>query len=349
MTGKILKIAVIIVLALSLLIPSAIAAASPPPDGPPGLKRAIEVKEQYVDELLETNGVVGVGVGHNETSNLAVIVFTETSGVRGLPAFLDGVPVVTKYSGKFYANPKPNKPDKPGKPPKDDEPNIDPTSRFDRPVPIGVSTGHPDITAGTIGARVTDGINVYALSNNHVYANENNASEGDAVIQPGTFDGGSSPDDDIGTLADFVPIDFTGGVNYVDAAIASSTTELLGKSTPADGYGTPKSAIVDASIGLKVKKYGRTTGETNGRISAINATIEVGYDSGVAIFTNQMIISPGSFSAGGDSGSLIVLNDKRSDDHLKPVGLLFAGSSSYTIANPIDAVLAAFDVSIDGQ
>jgi len=348
MTGKILKLAVVIILGLSLLIPSVSAAASPPPEGPPGLKRAIEVKEKHVDDLLETNGVVGVGIGHNDTSNPAIIVFTETPGVRGLPTSLDGVPVVTKYSGKFYANPKPDKPDKPGKPPKDDEPDVDPTGYFDRPVPVGVSTGHPNITAGTIGARVTDGVNVYALSNNHVYANENRAAIGDPVLQPGPYDGGTLADD-IGTLAAFVPIDFTGEVNYVDAAIASSTKELLGNSTPADGYGTPKSAIVDASIGLKVKKYGRTTGETNGRISAINATIEVGYDSGVAIFTNQIVISPGNFSAGGDSGSLIVVNDKRSDDHLKPVGLLFAGSSLYTIANPIDSVLAAFNVSIDGQ
>lgn len=346
MTGKILKLAVIIVFALSLLIPSAIATASPPPEGPPGLKRAIEVKEQHVYELLGMNGVVGVGVGHNDTSNPVVIVFTETPGVRGLPASLDGVPIVIKYSGIFYANPKP---DKPGKPPKDDEPDIDPTGRFDRPVPIGVSTGHPDITAGTIGARVTDGTNVYALSNNHVYANENRAAiDDDPVLQPGPYDDGTLSDE-IGTLAAFIPIDFTGELNYVDAAIASSTTELLGNSTPADGYGTPKSTIADASIGLKVKKYGRTTGETNGRISAINATLEVGYDSGVAIFTDQIVISPGTFSAGGDSGSLIVVNDKRGDDKLKPVGLLFAGSSLYTIANPIDAVLEAFDVSIDGQ
>jgi len=58
-------------------------------------------------------------------------------------------------------------------------------------VPTGVSTGHPAITAGTIAARVTDGINVYALSNNHVYADENQAALGDEMIQPGTYDGGS--------------------------------------------------------------------------------------------------------------------------------------------------------------
>ena len=75
-------------------------------------------------------------------------------------------------------------------------------------MPIGVSTGHPDITAGTIGARVKSGGNVWALSNNHVYADANAASAGDAVIQPGTYDGGSSSADDIGMLSDFEPIVF---------------------------------------------------------------------------------------------------------------------------------------------
>ena len=56
-------------------------------------------------------------------------------------------------------------------------------------MPIGVSTGHPAITAGTIGARVTDGTNVFALSNNHIYANSNNAAIGDSALQPGSIDG----------------------------------------------------------------------------------------------------------------------------------------------------------------
>jgi hypothetical protein len=72
---------------------------------------------------------------------------------------------------------------------------IDPTDRFPRPVPIGVSTGHPAITAGTIGCRVMKNGQVYARSNNHVYADENQASIGDDVIQPGTYDGGSLPND----------------------------------------------------------------------------------------------------------------------------------------------------------
>jgi len=132
------------------------------------------------------------------------------------------------------------------------------------------------------------------------------------VIQPGTYDGGSSPGDDIGTLADYEPIDFTGGDNEIDAAIAITTTDDLGVSTPSDGYGTPNSAHVSAFVGQKVQKYGRTTSNTKGSVYAINAIVNVNYGSpnGVALFINQIVITPGSFSEGGDSGSLIVTDDK---------------------------------------
>ena len=68
-----------------------------------------------------------------------------------------------------------------------------------------------------------------------------------------------------------------------------------------------------------------------------------------ARFDNQIIIIPGTFSAGGDSGSLVVVDSRRTENHHRPVGLLFAGSSLYTIANPIGPVLDAFDVTIDGE
>ncbi len=223
------------------------------------------------------------------------------------------------------------------------EPPIEP-----RPAPIGVSTGHPNITAGTIGCRVIDGEgNVYALSNNHVYADENKASIGDNVLQPGPYDGGLDPRDAIGTLYDFEPINFHPRArNTIDAAIALSDTVNLGNATPKVGYGTPSSTIFEGDLlGLGVQKYGRTTGLTTGVITAINATVRVGYDSGTARFINQIIIEPGTFSGGGDSGSLIVTND----EYCNPVGLLFAGSSTITVANPIDLVLSAFGVTIDGE
>ena len=126
-------------------------------------------------------------------------MFTANPGVGGIPKEQDGVKIVAQVTG--HINALGNAP----------APVLIPsaqstTSRWARPVPIGVSTGHPDITAGTIGARVTDGVNVYALSNNHVYADENNASTGDNGLQPGVVDGGVDPGDAIGTLADFMPI-----------------------------------------------------------------------------------------------------------------------------------------------
>jgi hypothetical protein len=315
---------------------------------------AIRAQERHTDELLGLAGVVGTAVGLNGGGRPAVKVYTTREGVRGIPRNLDGIPVVVEVTGLIVALQEAQKCATPpcgkkGGSDNSDETTIDRTSRFDRPVPIGVSTGHPSITAGTIGARVTDGTDVFALSNNHVYAATNAASIGDAVIQPGDYDEGGSPADDIGNLAAFQKIDFNGGDNTIDAAIALSSTKDLGNATPSDGYGTPESTTAPATVGMRVMKYGRTTGQTNGRIDAVNATVDVNYGAtnGVARFVDQIIIKPGNFSAGGDSGSLIVV--QKGTDVLKPVGLLFAGGFGITVANPIDEVLGRFGVTIDGK
>jgi hypothetical protein len=345
--------------------PSDPSSLGPDIDGPlisiqsPDLGPVIIAQERHTPELMQLSGVVGTGVGLNADGRPVVkILAASEDELTEVPTELDGIPVEVLVTGRFYAlqgidaQAKPTCGKKNLPPCPDDPPSGDPRSRFDRPVPIGVSTGHPDITAGTIGARVTDGTDVFALSNNHVYANTNSASIDDAVIQPGSFDGGSSPADDIGTLADFEPILFTGCGNVMDAAIALSSAASLANATPSQGYGTPKSQTIAPALNMKVQKFGRTTGQTTGTITALNAAVNVNYGSpGVACFTGQIVITPGSFSAGGDSGSLIVFKGKgksRADDR-KPVGLLFAGSSFQTIANPIDAVLTRFGVTIDGQ
>ncbi|MCH8911809.1 MAG: carboxypeptidase regulatory-like domain-containing protein [Chloroflexi bacterium] len=299
--------------------------------GETDLGRAIAAQEAHTDALMAIDGVIGTAVGRGTGGGHIVLALTTAGGIPGIPGAVDGVIVRPYVTGEITALKG-----KPG--------GIDRTAKFDRPVPIGVSTGHPDITAGTIGARVTDGTNVYALSNNHVYADENNASIGNAVIQPGTYDGGSSPADDIGTLDDFEPIVFsTSANNVIDAAVALTTTDDLNNATPSDGYGTPASATATAAVGMNVMKYGRTTGETKSQISGINVTVNIGYDSGTARFVGQVLISGGKFSDGGDSGSLIV-----TESGLNPVALLYAGSKTTTIGNPIDAVLARFGVTIDG-
>ena len=218
-------------------------------EGDPGLEKALAAQEKHTDSLMEIEGVVGTAVGQGANGQGAVFVFAATRGVKGVPGKLDGVPVVTHVTGEFRAlHHRDGHGGGPGggteDPPTDPTSECATTERCERPVPIGVSTGHPAITAGTIGARVkdADGI-VYALSNNHVYADVNKASLGDDVLQPGTYDAGSAPADTIGTLAAFVPIDFTAGsTNTVDAAIAITSEADLGNSTLSDGYGTPGSA-----------------------------------------------------------------------------------------------------------
>ena len=305
------------------------------------IREAIQVQNRYKDMLMEKSGVVGSGTGITPEGDPVIKVFTARRGIAGIPESLEGVRVRTKVTGRFYAVQDP--PTEPSR-----------TDRWPRPVPIGVSTGHPDITAGTIGARVTDGTSVYALSNNHVYANLNNASLHDEVIQPGTYDGGSLPNDYIGTLSDFERIEFCTSWfgfllncpdNQIDAAIAKSSTADLGSATPADGYGAPESTTVSPEVGLSVMKYGRTTGLRYGTIDAINATVNVGYGSQTARFVNQIIVASNTaFIQGGDSGSLLVTDPGRN-----PVGLLYAGNQSGTsaIANRIDLVLNQFGVTID--
>lgn len=307
------------------------------------LAAAIAAHAAHATELVDRSGVVAAGVGLDPLGQPAVKVYVTDLGVATLPATLEaGVPVSVEVVGDVWAW--------------GDAPSFDPertseaapSSRFDRPVPIGVSGGHPLITAGTIGARVTDGTKVYALSNNHVFAAENQAKIDDKVLQPGPVDGGVNPADAFGTLADFEPVAFSfGSSNTIDAAIALSSEEQLGNATLPDGYGTPLSETVKPKIALGVKKYGRTTGYTQGKIDAIMATVNVRYRQGTARFVNQVLIKPGGFSAGGDSGSLVVANGGKDDN--KPVGLVFAGSTVVSIANPIDPVLDRFGVTVDGN
>ena len=303
----------------------------------PLVRAAIEIKNRHMGNLMRIPDVVGSGVGIGSDGLPAIKVFTARHGVTGIPESLESFPVDVEVTGMVVAL------------------GACPAGDCGRPAPIGVSTGHPAITAGTIGARVKDqNGNVYALSNNHVYANINNAKIGDSALQPGSFDGGTDPADKIGELYAFQPINFSVfGSNTIDAAIANSTPDDLGFATLPDGYGAPSSQIIAASIGLPVQKYGRTTQLTRGEVSDINVTISVCYANcssrffaQLAWFEDQIGIAStdaGSFSAGGDSGSLIVTDDGNNN----PVGLLFAGSDTKTFANRIDLVLNHFGVMID--
>ena len=237
-----------------------------------------------------------------------------------------------------------------------------------RPAPGGVSIGHYKITAGTLGTAVKDlQTNDYMiLSNNHVLANSNDAELGDPILQPGPIDGGKQPDDVIGYLARYIPIQFLtdsptcpvsqsyarfGNLlsrllrsshkfqtikineeaeNKVDAAVCNvkDTNDI---SFNIIDIGAPY-GIKEVALGYKIKKSGRTTETTEGQVIIVDATVNVNYGgSKYAKFVNQIVGGP--MSSGGDSGSLGVTEDGFA------FGLLFAGSDQVTIFNPIKEVV----------
>lgn len=215
---------------------------------------------------------------------------------------------------------------------------------------FGVSGGNVnDITSrfccsGTLGALITDGTTKYILSNNHVLARGDQASAGEDVSQPGLIDNNCN----ISTVV----ADFTGAAalgSNVDAAVAQLRSGQMDSTGFIEDIGVPSSTTVNPSVGLSVAKSGRTTGFTTGTISSINTSVNVQYQrncgSGkkfTVSYTNQVVINSTTFSAGGDSGSLIVTNNASHN----PVALLYAGSSSATIGNPINEVLTKLGTAL---
>ncbi|MFQ5908868.1 MAG: hypothetical protein ACE5JE_08620 [Thermoplasmata archaeon] len=218
-----------------------------------------------------------------------------------------------------------------------------------RPAPGGVSLAHGDVSAGTLGCVVRRDGEPFILSNSHILSDSGRGTEGDPILQPAPEDGGRDPVDVIAHLAEFVPLRWRWrGIlrilrpmaprrNRVDCALARpvSAGDLRGDLSrigPVEGVATP-------FIGQDVRKSGRTTGLTRGRVTHLDATVTIRYEEGrEALFTDQIITT--DMSKGGDSGALVV------DDARKAVGLLFAGSQHVTVLNRISTVLSELRAEI---
>ncbi|WP_369214851.1 hypothetical protein [Streptomyces flavofungini] len=230
-----------------------------------------------------------------------------------------------------------------------------------RPCPSGFSVGNVRVTAGTLGSVVYDflpgasvdppgsGLGVpakfYILSNNHVLADSNRAQLGSAIVQPGVFDGGQDPADRIAVLDRFITIQFAPQIplerhnNVVDAALGAVDFQDATREQYFSGAPRAWRRKANVAVGDRVKKTGRTTNISFGRIMAVDATIDVNYGTaGTARFKDQILTT--NISAGGDSGSLVTSQDDVA------VGLLFAGSSTVTVANHIENVRALLRVEI---
>ena len=237
-------------------------------------------------------------------------------------------------------------------------------ARQARPIQLGVSGGNANDTAngfccsGTLGALVTDGNKQYILSNTHVFAgdsvnggNGKVARVGDDIDQAGLIDVGCQvvAADTVADLTDWAPF----GQFNIDAAIAEARAGQVSGDGAILEIGPIASTTAAAFVGQAVKKSGRTTGLTRSSVSSLNATVTVGYTDECAgnsfnvTYTGQVLISnKGSrFLNSGDSGSLMVEDVNNAP---RAVGLLFAGSSSIAVANPIDDVLNHFNVTMVG-
>ncbi len=405
--------------------------------------QAFQAQALVQDDLLTKSNVVGVAVGFKEsegvvTDEISVVVLVEQKKPLAaltpadiVPKEIDGMRTDVVEVGVLRAF-------QGGR------------ARYRPVIPSGVSIGHFQVTAGTLGAVVRDkntGERLL-LSNNHVFANSNDAQIGDVILQPAAMDGGQNPADLVARLERYVrlryiddtdnggdilvggtppptpppplpptpipppplppsplppppapppptqpPTSGNGGcleliVQFVNALAAISgsqrrvTTQSLVQAASAQNVViAPAPTIITAraqaapdnlvdcalarpldaamfsddirnigmisgtkpaTLGMRVRKSGRTTEFTEAGVTLLNATVNISYNTIAGVRTARFVgqVITNSMSQGGDSGSLVVdASDNRA------VGLLFAGSNLATIFNPIDNVLRILNVT----
>lgn len=201
--------------------------------------------------------------------------------------------------------------------------------RHERPVPSGISIGHPDVTAGTLGSvPVTTSIgDMVIITNTHIAPAEN-GGVGDTVLQPGPSDGGTTGDDDLGTVNDYIDI-YDAEDEIADASFVEVDDSDIQKNYI---YGIGGAAGIDADTSHTGTFYksGRTTGVTSGSRTETDVTTTVDYDGNVVTFNQQDRFDYNS--DGGDSGSIVGYYD--ANDDFQMTNLHFAASDT-AVASPL--------------
>lgn len=230
------------------------------------------------------------------------------------------------------------------------------TQKRYRPLQAGTSATHFQSSACTLNGlfkEVRTG-KLLMASNNHCFGRENNAKTGDAILQPSPFDGGLTPNDQVGEFYKSVEIKFSSFnsrmkslfhrvskpfkaqeafFNRVDISFATFKCPNCPqgcdpmKTTCAArifGIGLPIGKRLP-DLNQKVQKVGRTTGRTIGTVISTSWTGSVKYSRGYATFIDCILVSGKNFSAGGDSGSPVL------DMNGNYIGALFAGSNNHAI------------------
>lgn len=236
--------------------------------------------------------------------------------------------------------------------------------RVSRPATPGASIGHARLPgAGTLGMFVTGpGGALYALGNNHVLALEAGTVDGqpvsvgpppaagDAILQPG-YEGPDVASEPFATLTAWTDLAYVGSdptlepINYADAALARVDARVADPRFPYHTVvGQPAAARVltpQLSEGDLVRKVGKATGLTFGRILHVGVPVRITYTNGAAVFRNQCIAT--HMSVNGDSGSVVLAADGTT-----LYGLVFAGSNDVTIFSPLRQVLQVLEKLVLG-
>jgi len=220
--------------------------------------------------------------------------------------------------------------------------------------------------SGTLGSLINKGGGLFILSNDHVLDKSSFGATGDPIGQPGLVDNNCNAGTTVANLTQAAALKpspctttpCTGAApSNVDAAIAAivpgmvdptgSILDLGPAGANSIAPAPPSSTLAVAANVLAanegVAKSGRSSGLTCSNLQSVNTSVSVDYNSScggskafTSTFSNQVVINGGSFSAGGDSGSLVVTSDTA-----RPVGLLYAGNNTSTTANPIQDVITA--------
>jgi hypothetical protein len=326
----------------------------------PAVQKVIAVQKLVTDDLMAQPEILGTSVGEGQDGSPVLLVYINNEGknhgevMRALPPTLKGVAVRGHLTDPFRAFAG-----KPG------AGGVSHTAKQTTPIQLGTSGGWRSDLAngyccgGTLGSLVQVNGVQYVMSNYHVLesdivagGNGTVATTGNPVIQPGLIDVGCNANNAL-SIATLVKISSLPSSN-VDVGIAQVVSGMVRADGAILEIGTISSQTVGATLNQAVKKSGRTTGLTRSKISALNATISVAYENECAggaaftkIFNGQIVIAnTGSrFLNSGDSGSLMVEDIATNP---RAVGLLYAGSSSSAIANPIGQVLAFVGTALHG-
>jgi hypothetical protein len=326
----------------------------------PAVQAVIAVQKTVTGTWMQQPEVLGTAVSVNESGMPVLAVYVDRDAakagdvIRDLPKNLRGIDVQVHLTDKFRSmrgNP---------------HGGANHIAIQTPPIQLGTSGGWSKDLAngfccgGTLGSLVQIGSTPYILSNYHVFESDivqggNNtvATTGDPIIQPGLIDVNCNVNS-AQTVATLVKKSSLPNSN-VDCSIGKVAAGQVASNGSILEIGTISKTTLAASINQAVKKSGRTTGLSRSSIVGLNATISVTYDNECAggtaftkMFTGQIVIgNKGSkFLNSGDSGSLMV-EDVTTNP--RAIGLLYAGSSTDAIANPINEVLSFLGANMVGQ